>query len=475
MLQKQFDKKSNKRHKRSLLPFGRRLLFSVLLAGLPGVVFGLILLWTSSHSLYHRIVGSFLFLFFWLALSVSTRGMFTHSIRVLSNVVTSLKEEDFSFRAHRAIQGDALGDLAIDINTLATALQDEHLRAIEAANLLRQVMAEAGAVILAFSPDGRVRLLNRAAMTLLGVREEDILTRTAQELGIDDLFHGPSSETISRSFSNMEKRWIVRRTHFRQHGVQHRLVVLSEASEALRAEERVAWQRLIRVFSHEINNSLAPIKSIAHTLGRISSTEVLPLETKKNLTHGLEVIENRAASLNRFLQSYAQLAKLSPPTRKVVALNAVVARVVGLESRLVVTVDPGPTVNINVDSDQFEHALINLLKNAVDAVRTKGLHQPEPDPVTISWKTIKTDLEFFIRDRGVGLFETENLFVPFYTTKHTGSGIGLVLSRQIIETHGGTLTIRNRKDSSGCEATIRLPMCIVADENGRKDHPLSRN
>lgn len=469
-----YAKKNTKRQKRSLIPFGQHLLFSILCTGVPGTIFALFVLWTNSYSLDHKLEGTFFLLAFLVGLSVSTRNMLIHSIRVLSNVVSSLKDEDFSFRAHRAVQGDALGDLAIDINNLAQALQNEHLGALEAESLLRKVMAEAGTIILAFSPDGKVGLLNRAAVNMLGRKEEDILNRTASELGIDDLLTGPPSQTISRSFSDVERRWIVRRTHFRQHGIQHRLVVLSEASEALRTEERMAWQRLIRVFSHEINNSLAPIKSIAHTLGRISAETALPVGIDEDLKHGLEVIESRADSLNRFLQSYEQLAKLSAPARKIVPLSMIVARVVGLESRMAVGVSPGPAINILVDADQLEHALINLLKNAVDAVWLKsGGNELEPDAVTISWRAIKTDLELFIRDRGVGLLETENLFVPFYTTKQTGSGIGLVLCRQIVETHGGFLTIRNRNDTSGCEAIIRLPACIMTDTTNKEDLTLT--
>jgi nitrogen fixation/metabolism regulation signal transduction histidine kinase len=449
---------------RPRVPFGYRLLFSVLFAGLPAVVLCLILLWTGDYSLDHKLEGTAFTLISWVGLSVSSRQTFINPVRVLANVVGSLKEEDFSFRATHAVPGDALGELAIEINSLARALEEERLGALEAASLLRKVMAEVGAAIFAFTPDERVHLLNRTAAALLGGNEERIQHRTASELGIADLLVGPASETITRSFGNIEKRWLLRRTWFRQYGIQHRLVVLSEASEALRAEERLAWQRLMRVLSHEINNSLAPIKSIARTLSKMSDITTLPPEACGNLTHGLEVISDRAESLNRFLQSYAQLAKLPPPARNTCDLRDVVRRVASLESMQVVTVHEGPAIRVNLDADQIEHALINLVKNAVEAVLSKSRTYPREDSVVVSWEANGTDLEIFVRDRGVGLAQTENLFVPFYTTKQTGSGIGLILCRQIVENHGGQLTIRNRKDTEGCEVLVRIPACVVPTE-----------
>lgn len=448
-------KTSAKRRNWSPIRFERRLLLAVLSAGFPAVVLFLLLLWKHAYSLEHQIEGTILVLGLWLALGLSARNRVIHSIRVLSAVVGALKEEDFSFRATLAAEGDALGDLALEINHLASALEDQRLRAIETANLLQKVMTEAGTVVFAFSPGGKVRLVNRAGAAFLGVREERIVNSTAEELGITDLLEGPS-DTVSRKVSGLEHRWIVRRTHFRQHGMPHRLVVLSEASQALRAEERMAWQRIIRVLGHEINNSLAPIKSIARTLARMMVQSGTPAEFSENFTHGLEVIASRAESLNGFLQSYAKLARLPSPATESVSLRKLVDRVVGLESRIPITVHPGPDVNLLADPGQCEQALINLVRNAVDAFLIKG-GAPAGDSVTISWSA-GADLRLWIRDRGTGLPKTENLFVPFYTTKSTGSGIGLALSRQIIEAHGGTLILRNRSDEEGCEAEIRLPL-----------------
>jgi nitrogen fixation/metabolism regulation signal transduction histidine kinase len=456
----QLATRSSKKSRR-FLAFSDRILFSVLVAGFPAVVLCLVLLWVNPYSLDHKLEGTAFAVLSWLGLSLSARGTFIGSLRVLSNVVSSMKEEDFSFRATGASQGDAFGELAIEINTLARALEEERLGALEGANLLRKVMTEAGAVILAFSPEGKVHLVNKAATDLLAKDEEHILHRTASELGIEDLVEGQPSETIARTFRNMEKRWLIRRTWFRQHGVQHRLIVLSEVSEALRAEERSAWQRLVRVLSHEINNSLAPIKSISRTLSRMPELAGLPSGAKEQLSHGLDVIGNRAESLNRFLQSYAQLARLPRPNKQVFELASLVHQVCSLESRLPIRAVDGPVIRVNMDRGQLEQALINLIKNAVESVLTLPSAPLFKNSVVVSWNSSGNDVEVLIRDRGVGLQATENLFVPFYTTKQTGTGIGLILSRQIVENHGGQLTIQNRNDVHGCEVVLRLPQCVV--------------
>ncbi len=459
--------KKRKHKPASSIPFERRLLFSVLATGLPCGVLAFALLWSGSYALDHKIEGTVFVGLFWLGLAFSARNRVVNAMRVLSNVVASVKEEDFSFRATRALSGDALGDLAIEINNLARALESERLGTMEAENLLRKVISEADDVIMAFTMDGRLQLHNRAAARFLGIRETTAISSTAADLGIAELLEGPPSQTISRFSNGQEKRWIVRRTHFRQSGIPHRLILLSEASEALRAEERQAWQRMVRVLSHEINNSLAPIKSVSRTLARILSQTTLPDRIHKDVDLGLEVIGTRAEALNRFLQSYAQLTRLPAPARRDVCLNKLLKRVAGLECRLQVGLDPGPELTVNLDPDQLEQVLINLIKNATEAVLARPEASQRDEPlVTVSWKQTGSDLELWVRDQGLGLLDPSNLFVPFYTTKEGGAGIGLVLCRQIVEAHGGSLLLRNRVDVSGCEAEIKIPECIVAHGNG---------
>jgi two-component system nitrogen regulation sensor histidine kinase NtrY len=455
-----FGKRSKLKTYRTTSRFEVRLLFSVLLAGFPGTALALVLLWAHSYSLGHKLEATILLLLFWLGLSFSARDLVVQSIHILSNVVSSLKEQNFSFRAMQGRPDDAMGELALEINQLAAAMEAERRGAIEAEHLLRKVASEVDAVILAVSPDGQIKLLNRAATVFFEKREDQLLNKTVEELGIEHLVNGPPSETVTRLTAGIEKRWVVRRSHFRQQGVPHRLIMLSEMSEVLRATERSAWQRLVRVLSHEINNSLAPIKSIARTLLRLS--DQIPESERENFQHGLGVIGSRADSLNRFLQGYARLTKLPVISKRVVRLENLLQRIVSLEQRIPITISPGPPAMVRVDPAQIEQVLINICKNAVDAVMARPATQLPPS-VTISWSVFENDLQLIVRDNGVGLLDTSNLFVPFYTTKESGTGIGLPLSRQIVEGHGGALLIRNREDSSGCEVEIKIPQCVSAE------------
>lgn len=454
-------KKTNEAARWRSLPFERRLFVTVLLVGVFSTTLCLLLLWTNPYALRHKVEGTVILLVFWLGPTFLVYERTVNSLRVLSNVVSALQEEDFSFRATQTVPGDALGDLAIEINNLARTLEEERFAALETANLFRNVMAEAGAAIFAFSSEQRLRLLNRAAAALLGHDEAFLLHQSAQELGIGDLLQGRHSETVTRAFLGVERRWLVRRTHFRLYGVQHLLLVMSEASEALRAEEQVAWQKIVRVLGHEINNSLGPIRSIAATLALTAARVELPGTFKENLHRGLEIIAKRSDSLNRFLQNYAKFTKLPRPAPEIVDLNKVLLEAMAMESRLPITILPSPAIHIFVDPDQLVQVLINLLRNAVDAVLDRPPQQIEADDVSVFWRVQGPDLQMVIQDRGIGLPETQNLFVPFYTTKSNGSGIGLLLSRQIIESHQGYLTIQNRKDGPGCVVTIRLPMSVV--------------
>jgi signal transduction histidine kinase len=243
----------------------------------------------------------------------------------------------------------------------------------------------------------------------------------------------------------------MRRRTFRQGGLPLELVMLTDISRVLRSEERQVWQRLVRVLSHEINNSLAPIKSVAGTMMRLLDRSPRPPDYDEDLRIGLDVVAGRADSLSRFMASYARLAKLPPPTPGPVTLSAWVSRVVLLDQRLPVKVIPGPDLTIQADADQLDQVLINLVKNAIEAALETG------GGVDVTWFDRGESVEILVRDEGPGLSSTGNLFVPFYTTKPSGTGIGLVFSRQVVEAHGGHLVIGNRPEVRGTEARITLP------------------
>jgi signal transduction histidine kinase len=244
----------------------------------------------------------------------------------------------------------------------------------------------------------------------------------------------------------------MKRSTFREGGLPHQMVVLSDLSQALREEERQAWQRLIRVLGHELGNSLAPIKSMATTLVHLFQREPPAPDWKEDMQRGLDVIAERSESLSRFLAAYSKLARLPAPTFQPVEVGSWVRKVVALATRLRVEIVPGPEITIQADGDQLEQLLINLLRNAVDAALETG------GGVRIGWLVQGGHIDLWVEDDGLGLPNSANLFVPFFTTKAGGSGIGLVLSRQIAEAHGGTLTLENRKTGRGCEARLHLPM-----------------
>jgi two-component system, NtrC family, nitrogen regulation sensor histidine kinase NtrY len=390
-----------------------------------------------------------------LALAIGTlllREYVRRPLLTLSSLLAGLREGDFSIQARGARPNDPLGEVMLELNTLIGLLREQRLGALDATALLRTVMGEIEVAVFVFDEHARLRLANRAGERLLAQPVERTLGRTATELGLADCLTGDAARTIEASFPGGLGRWGLRRTGFRQGGTPHQLLVLADLSQALRDEERQAWKRLIRVLGHELNNSLAPIKSISGSLASLLARDPLPDDWREDVASGLHIIASRADSLSRFLESYSRLARLPAPKLAPVKIDTMIRRVAELETRLPVKVEPGPDLTVEADIAQLEQALINLLRNAADAsLETRG--NPH-----ITWVRLPAAVEIQIRDEGPGLSSTANLFVPFFTTKPGGSGIGLALSRQIVEAHGGNLALLNRTDPPGCLVRLRLPL-----------------
>jgi len=424
----------------------------VLLGGLPGVTVSLYWLWTAELGIEVRWTLTVVVVVTWLAAALIARERVIRPLQTLSNLLSGLREGDYSVRGAGASDQDALGVAVTEINALGNTLQAQRLGAMEATALLRTVIAEIDAAIFAFDANTTLRLVNREGERLLGQPPERLLGRDAATLGLGVYLHDDAPRTLEMVHDGHNTRWEVRRRAFRQDGLPHQLLVLTDVSHVLREEERLAWQRIVRVLSHEINNSLAPIKSIARSLQRVLKREPRSADWEQEALHGLDVIEGRSGSLSRFLQAYARLAQLPKPTRRPVDVDAWVRRVVELEERMPVALCPGPSTTILADRDQLDQLLINIVRNAVDAASDAG------GGVTVSWATDDAAVVVTVDDEGPGLAETANLFVPFFTTKPNGTGIGLALSRQIAEGHGGMLTLENREDRSGVRARLRLPL-----------------
>jgi PAS domain S-box-containing protein len=316
------------------------------------------------------------------------------------------------------------------------------------------VLEEIDVAVFAFDPGGTLRLVNRAGERLLGQPAERLIGRTAAALRMDDTLAGLAPRTLEVAFPGGTGRWELRRSVVRQEGSRLQLIALSDLSRALREEERQAWKRIIRVLSHEINNSLTPIKSISGSLKGILSKGGLPPDVGEDANRGLEIISGRAEALGRFMASYARLARLPMPELTTVRIAPLVQGVADLETRLQVEVVPGPDLAILADPDQLEQALINLVRNAVDAT----LDLDDGGRVSVRWVLRAGHVHVLVDDEGPGLADTANLFVPFYTTKVGGSGIGLVIARQIVEAHGGTLVLEDRAPRPGARAHLALPL-----------------
>jgi two-component system nitrogen regulation sensor histidine kinase NtrY len=459
---------SSPKKRKPRIPFERRIRrFSVLLAA-PGVLVSSILIWLQPWSLQTKLILIGVVLLTCLLIGAALHDHIIRPLQTLANVVGALRDEDYSFRARTAVPDDALGELSLEVNALADLLARHRTGVIEATALLQRVVEEVDIPIFAFDPANKLRLVNSAGEKLLQQPPAGLIGRVASDLGLDKCLSCGNESLVELHFGT-DARWFVRRSSFRQQGIPHTLVVLSDVSRALREEERRAWQRLIRVLGHELNNSLAPIKSIAGSLHSRVETAITKAEEQQDFERGLSIIESRAGSLNRFLQGYRQLAQMPPPSLQRCSISTVTQRATAMETRVAVKVIAGPDITFMADSDQIEQMLINLLRNAAEAVLEKtdknansnGLKFGETNaPVIVSWTIVSGELLITIEDAGPGLMNPTNAFIPFYTTKPTGSGIGLVLSRQIAEAHGGSLELDNREDGHGCVVRINLPVNV---------------
>ena len=389
----------------------------------------------------------------WFFILLSLLESIFRPLQAASNMLSAMREGDYSLKPREVDDEDPLGQIMMEIGQLSTTLQEQRLGAVEATLLLKQVMEEIDVAVFTVTPERTLGLVNKTGESLIGRKAEDAIGAPLAKLpralsrAIDPHFEG------ELQFPGKPGRWGVKRGTFRESGQPHTLVLVTDLSRRLREEERQAWKRLIRVIGHEINNSLAPIKSIAGSMLTLIDREPLPEGWKEDVHDGLDVVSGRVDALSRFVDDYARIARLPPPKKEALALEPLVQRVAALNRRAYdpVAVLPGPEIEIEADGDQIEQLLINITKNAVESARVTG------GAVEIGWTVEPERIRVFVQDEGQGIANPSNIFVPFFSTKPGGSGIGLTLSRQIAEAHDGSLDLANRTDRTGARASLFLP------------------
>lgn len=411
--------------------------------------------------MFYADISIFLILLTMLLGSVSILYCYTqinqrtaHQFRNLSNLLDAMIREDYTLRA-RSSHGDAaLNELVDSINTLSSRLNKQRIESVESQLLLSTIINHIDVAIIALNVNNEPVLINPTAEKLLQITHTALPHSSLKQL--EQLGQAVSGQSMVMPliFGSNQGKYNVHTEEFREAGKPHKLLFITDVRTMLRSEERNAWQSLVRVISHEINNSLAPISSISQTLTRTLTREENVESCKENLHEGLSIIAQRAINLTDFVNSYKQITRLPEPQKQQVSIANLVNKVIPLYPNNNITVSSPKDVALYIDPIQFEQVLINLFKNAVESMQSIS----STGEVNVSWQVIHNQFKLTISDEGTGISNVDNLFVPFYTTKKHGSGIGLVFCRQVLEVHQGQLSLINREDNNGCLAIIVLPL-----------------
>lgn len=449
---------------RELLFEDKLLRVALIIALVPTFCF-FTLLYFAEISLYVKILIVFFTLIGEIYGAFFIRTKVVSQLQTSTNLMEAMIAGDYSMRARAHNVDGALGEFSHLINSLAQTLTQHRLITREHQILLGKVTSQIDVAIIALNSEEKITLMNPAAEKLFQCRFEQRQGAPIKELGLQDVVQGAGAfrKVVEFELKPYKKKVYLHTDEYFDHGVKHQLIFITDIQHLLQEEERQAWQRLLRVLSHEINNSLAPIASISETLSKLV-TQNAALQTEnsesndndsdlnENLTMGLDVIKERSHSLNAFIQQYQELYRLPKPNKTVFSIAELLNGCTGLFPDSDFEFQ-GNDIQAYADLNQLQQVVVNLLKNAQDA-QQKNVNQP----IIIQWQHIDERLSINVIDSGMGINNMDNIFVPFYTTKEHGSGIGLVLSRQIVTNHGGELLLKNRHNCPGVVATILLPL-----------------
>jgi len=417
-------------------------------------------------SLYIANVSIYLIAFINIVLSllavfvvVSSRQHSEQQIRTLSNILEAMIDGDYSLRG-RLQHNQAFQELLGSVNSLAETLSRHKVEAKESKLLLEKIMQQMDAMVIAVDEQGFIVMANDSAKKLL-IGKQHSAAKLQEipliEIELGEVISKANSGIIEFNHQSLGGEHFLFKETFLSNGKQHQLYLITSAERLLIEKERKAWQSLFRVLSHEINNSLTPIASISQAMKQKLQDENKALN-RASLCEGVNIINERAEALSAFITSYSQLSHLTLPNKTEFDLNSLVIKLAKLftDCQLqyldhLVTADQ---LIVSADKSQLEQVLINIFKNAREAMAQ------HTKVVEITYQADEKHLHLIIRDQGVGIANTDNLFVPFYTTKPQGSGIGLSLCRQIMFNHGGIIKLMNRTDTQGAEVVLSLPLNI---------------
>ena len=427
----------------------------VLVASVPCLFLALVSLRFAGASYYLISFFAIIFVLLIAYAAITGKGRANFQLQTLSNLVEAMIDGDYTLRGRKQ-SNPAFQDLLNLINQLTDNLHKHKLKAEESQLLLEKVMQQMDALIIATDNRGLLAIMNEAARR--GFNFDSDLSKGYQlkDIGMEELLEKEHSGVIKIRRNNIAGEYFLYRDRFYSDNKEHQLYLLTRADKMLREKEREAWQNLLRVLSHELNNSLTPIATFSNTMLRKIKKEKQVSDVEK-FTDGLYVIKERAESLNQFITSYSQLSHLPKANMQPYQWRNKVIQLMSLFEDCIfeheLSVNREFDFSIQADPQQLEQVFINLFKNAKES-----MSESSSKVIEVSAQYDDKYLELKIKDNGMGIANPDNLFVPFYTTKKSGSGIGLTLCQQIMQNHNGSIQLNNRANQQGAEVLLQLPI-----------------